>query len=79
MLNVKFQDYIIVTQTQANTLLLKPTQKSSCGTSLFVRFETKTQTKKIILEQCSNFLRRQVDFLEKLTSTFNFIFNFNFN
>jgi hypothetical protein len=43
MLNVKIQDYIIVTQTQANTLLLKSTQKSSCGTSLFfVRFETKT-------------------------------------
>jgi hypothetical protein len=77
MLNVEIQDYIIVTQTQANTLLSKPTQKSSCGTSLLLDSKLKLKPKKSFLNKGSNFFGRQVDFLEKLTSTFNFILNFN--
>jgi hypothetical protein len=73
MLNVEIQDYIIVTQTQANTLLLKQTQKSSCGTSLLLDSKLKLEQRKSFLNKGSNFLGRQVDFLEKLTSIFNFI------
>jgi hypothetical protein len=60
MLNMEVQDYIIVTQIQANTLLLEPTQKSSCGTYFLLDLKLKLEPRKSFLNKGSNFLGRQV-------------------
>jgi len=55
MLNVEIQNSIIVTHTKANTFLLKPTQKSSCGISLLLDSKLKLEPRKSFLNKGSNF------------------------